>query len=85
MKNDPLNTMDLPEKGIYYGTGSNTANDGNGQCRWGDYSSMTVDPSDGMTFWYTQQYFTSMGSNWQTRIASFTFANMLSATVTSNT
>ncbi len=77
MKHDPLNTMDLPEKGIYYGTGSNTANDGNGQCRWGDYSSMTVDPSNGMTYWYTQEYFTSMGTNWQTRIASFTFANIL--------
>lgn len=82
MKNDPINTLDLPEKGIYYGTASNTVNDGNGQCRWGDYSSMTVDPTDGMTFWYTQQYFTSMGSDWQTRVASFTFANMLSATVT---
>ena len=78
MKNDPLNTMDLPEKGIYYGTGSNTANDGNvsGYCRWGDYSSMTIDPSDGMTFWYTQQYFTSMGSNWQSRIASFQLSGL---------
>jgi len=69
--NDSLNAMTLPENGIYYGTGSNTANDGGGVCRWGDYSSLTVDPSDGMTFWYTQQYFTNMGSNWKTRIASF--------------
>jgi hypothetical protein len=89
MKHDPLNTLDLPEKGIYYGTGSNTASDGiySGNCRWGDYSSMTVDPSDGMTFWYTQQYFLGMGSNWQTRIASFTFANILTvgATATPDT
>ncbi len=24
--------------------------------RWGDYSSMSVDPVDGCTFWYTQEY-----------------------------
>jgi hypothetical protein len=77
LKNDPINTMDLPEIGIFNGTGSNTANDSNGECRWGDYSSMTVDPSDGMTFWYTQEYLSSMGSYWQSRIASFSFANLL--------
>jgi hypothetical protein len=38
---------------------------------------MTVDPSDGMTFWYTQEYLSSMGSYWQSRIASFSFANLL--------
>lgn len=43
---------------------------------------MTVDPSDGMTFWYTQQYLSSMGINWQTRIASFNFANVLNLFVT---
>jgi hypothetical protein len=81
LKNDPLNTMDLPEKGIFWGTGSNTSNDGGGYARWGDYSSMTIDPSDGTTFWYTQQYNTSMGTSWKTRIASFTFANLLSMTI----
>ena len=25
--------------------------------RWGDYSSMSVDPEDGCTFWYTNQYY----------------------------
>ena len=24
--------------------------------RWGDYSTMSVDPVDGCTFWYTQEY-----------------------------
>jgi len=80
LKNDVLNTMDIPEKGIFYGTASNSVNDGGGMCRWGDYSSLTIDPSDGMTFWYTQQYFTSMGSNWRTRIASFTFSNIFNVT-----
>ena len=42
--------------------------------RWGDYSSMTVDPKDDCTFWYTQEYYTATGSfNWATRIAAFRF------------
>jgi hypothetical protein len=42
--------------------------------RWGDYSSMAVDPSDDCTFWYTQEYYKTTGSiNWTTRIASFKF------------
>lgn len=42
--------------------------------RWGDYTSMSVDPADDCTFWYTNQYLTSSGSfNWSTRIASFKF------------
>ena len=40
--------------------------------RWGDYSSMNVDPADDSTFWYTNQYTDSNGK-WQTRIASFKF------------
>jgi hypothetical protein len=82
LQGDPLNTLDLPEKGIFYGTGSNTANDGGGICRWGDYSSATIDPSDGMTFWYTQEYLTSMGSSWKTRVASFSFKGMFNVLLT---
>ena len=42
--------------------------------RWGDYSAMTVDPVDGCTFWYTNEYLKSSGTfNWSTRIASFKF------------
>ncbi|MCU1302948.1 MAG: hypothetical protein JWQ87_3232 [Candidatus Sulfotelmatobacter sp.] len=41
----------------------------------GDYSSMTVDPEDGCTFWYVNQYFPAnqIGSqiSWGTRIANF--------------
>ena len=84
MKNDALNTMSLPERGIVYGTGSNTSMDSGNTCRWGDYSSMTVDPSDGTTFWYTQQYFTGMGAVWQTRVASFNFFNLLSVAATAD-
>jgi len=40
--------------------------------RWGDYSSMSIDPVDDCTFWYTNQYLPSTGTfNWRTRIASF--------------
>jgi hypothetical protein len=40
--------------------------------RWGDYSSMSVDPVDDCTFWYTQEYLKTNGAfNWSTRIASF--------------
>ena len=42
--------------------------------RWGDYSSMSVDPTDDCTFWYTQEYYASTGSfNWSTRVGSFKF------------
>ncbi|MFZ0060575.1 MAG: proprotein convertase P-domain-containing protein [Pyrinomonadaceae bacterium] len=43
--------------------------------RWGDYSSMNVDPVDDCTFWYTQEYYLNdvpMNiSEWHTRIGSF--------------
>ena len=40
--------------------------------RWGDYSSMSVDPADDCTFWYTNEYIPSDGVfNWRTRIFSF--------------
>jgi hypothetical protein len=38
--------------------------------RWGDYSSMNVDPEDDRTFWFTGEYQPSNGA-WGTRIASF--------------
>ncbi len=41
--------------------------------RWGDYSAMSVDPVDDCTFWYTQEYYTTTGTNWQTRIAAFKY------------
>jgi hypothetical protein len=40
--------------------------------RWGDYSTLTVDPSDDCTFWYTTEYQKDTGAyNWHTRIGSF--------------
>jgi hypothetical protein len=57
------------EQSIVSGTASQT-----NLARWGDYSSLTVDPVDDCTFWYTQEYITAGGSpNWNTRIANFKF------------
>ena len=79
LKNDPLNTMTYAEHGIINGGGSQTSN----SSRWGDYSSMTVDPAVPNTFWYTQEYYTSTSnSNWKTRIASFTLGATNALTVT---
>lgn len=61
------NLMTQNEVELFPGVGSQT-----GSNRWGDYSAMTIDPSDGCTFWYTQEYATT-GSNWHTRIGSFKF------------
>jgi hypothetical protein len=42
--------------------------------RWGDYSSMQIDPTDDCTFWYTQEYYKTTGSfNWSTHLSSFKF------------
>ncbi len=52
---------------------------GSGKClteadRWGDYSSLTIDPGDDCTMWYTSQYLKSDGGyNWNTKIARFKF------------
>lgn len=42
--------------------------------RWGDYTTMQLDPVDECTFWYIGQYLASSGAfNWRTRIGSFKF------------
>jgi hypothetical protein len=45
--------------------------------RWGDYSSMAIDPVDDCTFWYTTEYQPADGVAWSTRIASFSFPGCL--------
>ncbi len=63
-----LGVLDIQETSIHEGTKSQT-----GVSRWGDYAMMSVDPSDGLTFWFTTEY--SMGGwSWKTRIASISFA-----------
>lgn len=65
---DPPGTMTQGEGTVITGAGAQT----DGLSRWGDYSAMTLDPLDGCTFWYTNEYIPADGSfNWRTRIASF--------------
>ncbi len=66
---DPLGTLGQTEATMFAGTGSQKG----GYNRWGDYSSMSVDPVDDCTFWYTTEYYETTGNNWQTRIGSFKF------------
>ena len=51
-------------------TGSQTSTSG----RWGDYSSMSVDPVDECTFWFTSEYYPATAStSWSTRVCAFKF------------
>jgi hypothetical protein len=74
---DPLNQLTQGESTLVQGNGFQccTFSDGSTNNRWGDYSSMTIDP-DGCTFWYTGEYYdahptTKAEDNWLTRIGSF--------------
>jgi hypothetical protein len=59
---DPVDKM-KPESSIVAGIGYSWRN------RWGDYSSMVIDPSDDCTFWYANEYQTENGFLvWRTRI-----------------
>ncbi|MCL4394752.1 MAG: hypothetical protein M1482_08115 [Chloroflexi bacterium] len=61
------NTLDPAERTLLQGGGWQTFSN-----RWGDYTSMTVDPTDGCTFWYTNEYYaTPASTDWSTRIGSF--------------
>jgi len=74
LASDPLGTLPQGEAVVIDGAFTQM-----GTPRWGDYSSMNVDPADDCTFWYTQEYVatddpTPFGTGtWGTRIASFRF------------
>ncbi len=72
---DPLGAMEA-EATLTTGSGSQTS-----YSRWGDYSSMSVDPADDCTFWYTTEYLQTTGNfNWSTRVGTFKFPNCGSTT-----
>ncbi len=66
---DPEGEMTLGEATLAMGTSSQTAAN-----RWGDYSSLTVDPVDQCTFWFTGEYL-PQGNTWHTRIGAFVLPN----------
>jgi hypothetical protein len=71
---DALNSMTQGEGTIASGTGSQTS-----YSRWGDYTSMSVDPADGCTFWYTDELLPANGNfNWKTHLAAFQLPNCAS-------
>ncbi len=81
---DPPNSLAQGEQTLVAGGGVQQGP----QNRWGDYSGLTVDPTDDCTFWYTTEYYTATGEAcpvtttticWKTRIGSFTFPGCTAA------
>jgi hypothetical protein len=66
LASDPLDTLPIAEVTLVDGSAANGSN------RYGDYSSMNVDPVDDCTYWFTGQY--NAASQWSTRIGKFRFA-----------
>ncbi len=62
-----LGIFDIDETSIIEGTRSQS-----GVSRWGDYSAMAVDPSDGQTFWFTTEY-TNGSWSWRTQVGAIEF------------
>ena len=65
LASDALGTLPQGEHTLVNGTASNGSN------RYGDYSAMSVDPSDDCTFWFTGQW--NAAGTWSTRIGKFKF------------
>ena len=69
LSSDPLGQMPQGEGSFVDGTGSQT-----GSSRWGDYTSMNIDPVDDCTFWFVGQYVPVTSSvGWQLRVGAFRF------------
>ncbi|GAP63268.1 hypothetical protein ARMA_1691 [Ardenticatena maritima] len=68
LASDPLGTMPQGEGVIITGGGSQTSS----FSRWGDYSALSVDPTDDCTFWYVTEYYpTTSQQAWHTRVGAF--------------
>ncbi|MBV9216991.1 MAG: carboxypeptidase regulatory-like domain-containing protein [Acidobacteria bacterium] len=74
---DPANSMPQNETQLIAGVGSQTGNCGGLPChRWGDYASISIDPSDDCTFWVTSEYYPANAASsvaWGTQIGAFRF------------
>ncbi len=60
-----IGTLDLAEQTITTGAYSQSTYE-----RWGDYASISIDPTDDKTFWFTTEYIGASNAR-KTRIASF--------------
>ena len=71
---DPLGTMPQGEANIITGTGSQTTT----FSRWGDYTSLSIDPTDDLTFWHVNEWVPTTSSvGWVLRIGSFKIASVV--------
>ncbi len=71
LASDPLGTLPQGEGSIIDGTGSLTTT----FSRWGDYTSLTLDPTDDQTFWYINEWVPTTSSvSWVLRVGSFKLA-----------
>lgn len=69
---DSLGIMTIPEFSIMDGGGSQTWMSE----RWGDYTSMSIDPVDQSTFWYINQYYPyDHDYLWKSALGGFYFAS----------
>ncbi|MGK7295716.1 MAG: hypothetical protein ACNS61_07820 [Candidatus Wenzhouxiangella sp. M2_3B_020] len=66
LASDPLDVMPIGEVRLAEGSAANPSN------RYGDYSSLNVDPVDDCTYWFTGEY--NPAAQWSTRIAKFRFS-----------
>ena len=65
---DPPNQMAIEQQAVQ-GKGSQLSPE-----RWGDYASMSIDPTDDCTFWFSTQYVSQTGKfNWSTSIVPVKF------------
>lgn len=67
---DPPNQMAIEQQAVQ-GKGSQLTPE-----RWGDYASMSIDPTDDCTFWFSTQYVSQTGKfNWSTSIVPVKFSS----------
>ena len=70
MPTDPLNDLGQGEAVMIAGGGHQTHSSG----RWGDYSMLSIDPTDSVSFWHVGEYYPATASaSWFTRIGKFQF------------
>ncbi|MFL6551885.1 MAG: hypothetical protein ACJ8LV_00790, partial [Chthoniobacterales bacterium] len=70
LASDPLNDLGQGEAVMTAGGGHQTHSSG----RWGDYSMLTIDPADNISFWHTNEYYpVTASASWFTRIGKFQF------------
>jgi subtilisin-like proprotein convertase family protein len=74
LSDDPPNGLVQGENTLVEGSGVQRATGS----RWGDYSSLSIDPGDDCTFWYTSEYYSAASQafspvGWLTRVGSFRF------------